>query len=191
MKTTAIFAFFILVNALLSGCTIEKRLFNKGYHVEWNRKFKRQVDSNVENHEDQTDEVVSESDEEQSLDEKSGNELAADTFEITHYAGDAPVESQYDGVSNTKAVKEKKPVSKPVQKEKNKPVPYDRGGGGNVLLGLCTLVMICICMAMISYLFSAEATAAGILLILCFGWILFVFTIILIVIFIVRFIRNF
>ncbi|AEA43087.1 DUF4190 domain-containing protein [Fluviicola taffensis] len=43
MKTSTFISFCLLIIALTTGCTIEKRLFSKGYHIEWKRGVKSEV----------------------------------------------------------------------------------------------------------------------------------------------------
>lgn len=40
MKRTNTLILFALVTILISSCTMEKRLYNKGFHVSWNKKYK-------------------------------------------------------------------------------------------------------------------------------------------------------
>lgn len=40
MKRTNTLILFTLVTILISSCTMEKRLYNKGFHVSWNKKYK-------------------------------------------------------------------------------------------------------------------------------------------------------
>ena len=44
MNATFKIFFFIFSIAVLGSCTIQKRVFNNGYHVEWKRKFGKRVD---------------------------------------------------------------------------------------------------------------------------------------------------
>ena len=195
MNATFKIFFFIFSIAVLGSCTIQKRVFNNGYHVEWKRKFKQANSLNCDAlHEVNNDKTDAKLEQIQLL------QTGSDSVElIVNYPDnlkpdqipEAENENPSDEVLGSGDLKKERVVLKSVQKKKLSPKPYNRGNGGNVLLGLCTLVMICICMAMISYLFSAEATIMGILLIACFGWIIAIFTIILIVLFIVRFVRNF
>lgn len=48
-KINFLFLSLICWLAVSSSCTIEKRLYNKGFHVEWNKKYKSQSSSHQDN----------------------------------------------------------------------------------------------------------------------------------------------
>ena len=159
---------------MVSSCTIEKRLYNSGYHVEWNHSNKhvdsdqvaqeesssevREVETVVVNRTANADQVVEES--------VANNDAVVAVVEATEKVGSNEVVSTTNAVSQESAVasdKDKQVKAKESKKAEKSKAP---GGGKSQLIAL----LLCFFIGFLGiHRFYLGYTGIGILMLLTGG----------------------
>lgn len=154
LKTTFLIALAVL---FVTSCTVEKRLYNKGFHVEWKKKYKKNKGEDVLQEENyahyneefkpaeintvsQGEEIASTSDEIQISDNKQrvvtfNNNVQAESTTINIVSN----VNTLDEVKDSKAQKQAKKKSKKIQKSEGE---RESSGGKSQIIALVLVLLV-------------------------------------------------
>ena len=190
MNATLKIFFFTLLVAVSGSCTIQKRTFNKGYHVEWTRKFNQSVEPVPASDEKNDVPVSKEKQPENGRDVKEEGITKCDT-------ADQGVVEQVKSVSDKQSDRDLKTWRKddeqvriPVHEKKMTSIKavqrraYGRGGGG--AKALVFIFIFAILFLLIYAAYSSANYSAMFLLLAAVGWLLIAILIVLFIWMLVR-----
>ena len=189
MKTISIILFFLVLVSILGSCTIQKRVFNNGYHVEWKRKFKQSAEPTVsdEKMDDASSrgnqqEIGHEAIEETILKQDTINQQIIDGAEqVTTAQSDRVINAESENEERVGALSHEKKITS------FKPFWYRAyGGDRSGAKALVIIIIFAILFLLIYAALNSGNYAAMFLLLVAAGWLLIILFIVLFILLLVR-----
>lgn len=188
MKTTLNILIFFMLIVTFGSCTIQKRTFNKGYHIEWNRKFKKS--ETQPGKQEGNDDLI-----QRDAENSSGEDNAIEETQTTVNTIEYPIEpSEIDSakalvdVSKMNHTEQNQSVSLP-QKKLNSSESAQKNfyGGSRRGIGAIVFIVVFGLIFLLVYLaFTSGSYVGGFLLLIAAGYLLITIFVVLFILLLVR-----